>query len=688
MAINIGTNTDGEVTYENPPVNRVLFPNIREGMSYEEIVKAVGEWLDEHPEVTTTVEDGSLLPVKLDSSNEATSGYILSYNGTKFEWVDIDTLLDDINSEITDLKNEFEQFPNGNYPNMTVGNAEQLVSTVFVDDEVPYNFRTSGGSADIGDREYDEIVGASMPINQYVDKNTLPATTTVNGVTYTNNGDGSITVNGTATDNSRLDNIISIRTWLSHKYLLSGCPSGGSIQSYSLALRGQGADVFDFGSGAIWDASVNSYKGICIYVPSGTVNNLKFVPQFTDLTLTLGTQIADYVYGLETATAGSGVSWLKHHFPKIFDSGYIPFNTGEIQSVSGLSAHKMTGFNQWDEEYLNGFYTQTGVFNANSDYVCCKNKIPVLSNTAYNQTSLSGYMGRICFYDADEIFISTIASYVAENATKYVFTTPSNAKYMTFDMKSGYGNVYKNDICVNLHWDGERDGEYEAYHEYVYPLDDSVVLRGKLELDSNNNLRANGDRYLPDGTVERTWGIVDLGSLTWEYSSTSQRFDGGTIQDLSRVRTACICSKYTPSNVDEGWSDKDKVCCIYSNRNSVFIKDTSYTDVTAFATAMNGVYLVYEKATATTETAEPYQTPQIVDDWGTEEYVSTSLVPVGHDTKYANNLRAKLEMLASSPDENGDYIVRHNNGENEYVALGSTTTIQSILDRLTALENA
>ena len=38
---------------------------------------------------------------------------------------------------------------------------------------------------------------------------------------------------------------------------------------------------------------------------------------FHYLTQMLGTTIADYVYSLETATAGSGVAWLKEHFLKV-----------------------------------------------------------------------------------------------------------------------------------------------------------------------------------------------------------------------------------------------------------------------------------------------------------------------------------------------------------------------------------
>ena len=111
MAINIGKNSDGDVTYANPPVNRTLFPNITEYSTPEEIQAFVDSWLEAHPEATTTVQDGSILPVKLNSSNSASDGYVLSYNATagKFEWYDIGGELDKINSDITDLKQEFNQ---------------------------------------------------------------------------------------------------------------------------------------------------------------------------------------------------------------------------------------------------------------------------------------------------------------------------------------------------------------------------------------------------------------------------------------------------------------------------------------------------------------------------------------------------------------------------------------------------
>ncbi len=94
---------------------------------------------------------------------------------------------------------------------------------------------------------------------------------------------------------------------------------------------------------------------------------------------------------------------------------------------------------------------------------------------------------------------------------------------------------------------------------------------------------------------------------------------------------------------------------------------------------MNVKAVVYELATSVTETAEPYQNPQIVNDFGTEEYVDAGVtastptrdveIPVGHQTFYQANLRAKLEMSPDSPDGDGDYIVRQTDGENTYVPL-------------------
>ena len=509
----------------------------------------------------------------------------------------------------------------GYYIDMSVGNAEQLISDIYETDSVPYTFRTSGGSMDIGDREVDEIVGGTVAWNQ-------------------------------------LCNSASVTVQSGHKYYLL---NGGT-------------------------SSVGASTGVAI---TGLTSGTDMV---VDLTLALGSAIADYVYTLETGTAGAGVAWLKAHFPKMFGQ-YNAYEPGALESVTGVSAHEMRGFNQWDEEWeLGGINSNTGEPTTNTDRIRSKNFCRCLPSTAYyavNKVSASGTNLYIWYYDADKNFIS------GAGKNNVAFSTPENAYYFKISTYGGNYTNYNNDICINLHCDGSRDGEYEPYVKHIYALDPDVTLYGVPYLDENNKLKYNGDIYHSDGTIDRRYGVVDLGTLNWETNTSGIFYADGTSLGYSRNNSqAAKCSKYlyngsaNSSSSVESKPDKTMYFNLYSGRDWVFVKDTTYTDAATFKTAMSGVYLVYELATPTTESATPYTNPQVVDDFGTEEYVTDSIVPVGHVTQYQPDLKAKLEMAPDSPDTDGDYIVRHSGGQNAYVSLSSNATIQSMLDRITALENA
>ena len=47
-----------------------------------------------------------------------------------------------------------------------------------------------------------------------------------------------------------------------------------------------------------------------------------------------------------------------------------------------------------------------------------------------------------------------------------------------------------------------------------------------------------------------------------------------------------------------------------------------------------------------------------MDDFGTEEFVSTGIVPVGHNTRYPANLRDKLQHLPSLASADGTYLIQ------------------------------
>lgn len=107
-----------------------------------------------------------------------------------------------------------------------------------------------------------------------------PETTTINGITMVNNGDGTYTVNGTATNDFDIA-VAPYTTKQNIYYTLSGCPSGGSNTTYYLDPRGY---EYDTGSGiTIRNPNQDFSNYIRIVIKKGvTVNNLLFKPMFNE----------------------------------------------------------------------------------------------------------------------------------------------------------------------------------------------------------------------------------------------------------------------------------------------------------------------------------------------------------------------------------------------------------------------
>lgn len=620
-----------------------------------------------------------------EDATAVTLSQILGENGE-----DISDLQGDVSSLQTDMAGKADA--NGNYPNMTAGNADQLVSSVKIEDQVPYQFRTSGGSADIGDREYDKIVGGTIAWNQLVEDGNFTGTSkwkTENGTMSVANNVATLTPTFSSGGFSSIsgDRVqMNAKAIPGHKCLMmvdvkssAWAETGNAVVVTIAGLWFKTVDASNlnvngwntlFAIKTIPDSATYIFPIVRKYYES-TMGDLE-VRNFVcyDLTAMFGSAITSYIGDLEYATVGAGVAWFKKLFPK----PYYAYDAGTLKSVEGLDSHDMTGFNQWDEEWESGYINvSNGLPVPDAGKIRMKNYMPVIPNTTYYKKSPDAFWN--VYFDADKNYIG-----YGDAGVNTTFTTPANAYYIRSGFETVYGTTYNHDICINLHWDGERDGEYEPYELHSYALDDSLTLRGIPKLDANNALYYDGDTYEADGTVTRRYGIVDLGTLEWtkDTSGTYARFAAEDNQLANKWKptdtyvraNGLFCTQYVPDRLAAG-GGVDKGISGYQGSTSIYISDSVYASSTAdqFKTAMSGVYLVYELDTPTTETAEPYQSPQIVDDFGTEEYVTTSIVPVGHNTQYANNLRAKLEMAPNSPDGNGDYIVRQTDGINEYVEL-------------------
>lgn len=543
----------------------------------------------------------------------------------------------------------------GYYEEMTVGDAEQLVATQFVEDNEPYMFRPTGGSSDVGNRAYiDKIVGGTVAWNQLIKQRESPLTS--NGVTSTYNTDGTVTLSGTVTS-SYAETYSTINLVADHVYLYSNIILANP-NNISFLLQPLNLPIV---SPVVKNTSNSSRTNYGISrVTSGTdLTGIKFKANFFDLTQMFGSTIADYIYSLEQSQAGAGVAWFKKLFPK----DYYPYNAGELLSVEGLQSHDTVGFNQWDEEWEVGYL---GYSSSNegqpipmqNNTIRSKNFIKVLPNTSYYFKYPIAEVHYVWEYDENKNALRHHQLLASGNNNP--FTTPSDCHYIKFACEPAYGSTYNHDICINLSWSGYRNGEYEPYEKHSYPLDSSLTLRGIPKLDASNNLYYDGDEYTSDGTVKRKYGIVDLGSLDWEYNR-DYSFMFCRVSGKKSGHANLLCQRYNLDPMGVWTQGIDGVYGGNDQNNIIYIKDSNFTEPLTFKEAMNGVMLVYELATPTTETAEPFQHIQIVDDFGTEEFVSTGIVPVGHKTRYPANLRDKLQHLPDLAEDDGYYMIGQSN---------------------------
>lgn len=234
----------------------------------------------------------------------------------------------------------------------------------------------------------------------------------------------------------------------------------------------------------------------------------------------------------------------------------------------------------------------------------------------------SFYISKVQLFDLTQMFGSTIADYI------YSLEQSQAGAGVAWFKKLFPRDYYAYNAGELLSVEGlsahvMRDADDNIIGNY--PLDSSLTLRGIPKLDASNNLYYDGDEYTSDGKVKRKYGVVDLGSLNWEYAGAASA-TCYSVDTMWFLKQKILCVPYVNSSqLEKG---------IYAVDEVLRVIDSTYTDAATFKAAMSGVMLVYELATPTTETAQAYTNPQIVSKYGTLEYVTNSIVPVGHKTTY------------------------------------------------------
>ena len=533
----------------------------------------------------------------------------------------------------------------GQYENLASGKLIPRHGTV---DNAPYLLRPSFS----GDRELDKLVGGTVVWNQLVQNGNFADTSNWSsyGTTFAvSDNVASITV-GSGGSHS----IYQSFNWqehLGHKLFVTWSVKGDGNSGDVYVRCGTNSGL---GSRSIPSGNTDWYERKFIQIFQTTPNTNYLYIALTnfnegatvyfknlvivDLTAMFGSTIADYIYSLEQNEAGSGIAGLRSY--GFFTEDYIPYDSGTLKSVEA-TAHEMVGFNLFDKStvLVDKFIDDTNGEALTKSNSYATDYIQVIPSTRYYiKTAQTSHLWG-AWYDADKNYISGITTYA--NTTRLA---PSNAYYARFTIKYNGDSGDVDTFCINLS-NASLNGTYKPYDRHTYPLDD-IVLRGipKLNVDK---LYYDGDEYSSDGTVKRKYGIVDLGDLTWTYIVSGSQLapyfmakpSGIKVPTTTEVTTIppnARLSKYTPT-VRTTTYFVDKTFVIDRENATVAqlqIKDSAYTDKDTFKAAMSGVYLVYELATPTTETADPFTNPQIVDADGTETYTTTNNIPVGHETEY------------------------------------------------------
>jgi hypothetical protein len=415
------------------------------------------------------------------------------------------------------------------------------------------------------------------------------------------------------------------------------------------------------------------------------------------------------VYTLETATAGAGVASFKKYFP----NEYHEFCEPHFEHVQ-TSAKETVGFNQFDKDNAS---TIAGGYISNGKIQSATGRgavyIPCFPNTTYcasrkaaeaNERFAIAYAKELPA-DGVDVYGTTSApsSQTIGNTMAITTTTGADAKYIVVWAYWDSHTEALDTLCVNI--SGDRDGEYEPYRKRTYPLDSSLTLRGIPKLDSANRLYFDGDIYEHDGTVMRRYGIVDLGTLTWTTGTDAigQYFKVNSApSDMAHPTNStdiakAICTKYALSNsgnvfdgsIAVGWTPAQSMTV------PIYCRDTTCETLSAFQTKISGTMMVYELKEPTTETAEPFQSPMVVDPLGTEAFIDAGVeegtrdvsIPVGHTSEYPADLRGKLQHLPSlSTSGDGRYVVVQTGNQMTLSPDTSLGLIAALEARVAALE--
>lgn len=335
-------------------------------------------------------------------------------------------------------------------------------------------------------------------------------TLTNNGVTFTDNGDGTITANGTVPTGKvayfGIDNLAN-KLIPGVTYTLTGCPEGGGNDKYSLYISERNDDdssngkyYLDYGNGITFEMGNYEKYNITIQIRSGvTVDNLVFRPQ-----IELGSTPTEYeppITGRELQVNVSG-------------KNLIPY---PYQTVSKSVGNLNIEINDNGEIIINGSHTSDVwidiCVNKNSGYY-----IPLFKGKTYK---LSGVPKNSETYMQMSINKSDGTRDIALYSGTYdspAYTVPEDGMYGLIIIRCPANVTYSNFIIKPQLEFGSTATPYEPYNGSTTTITpDSnpyVVLNDIRQVEGLNNISVSAGELSVVGVqknaaIDKIWDILN-----------------------------------------------------------------------------------------------------------------------------------------------------------------------------------
>ena len=374
-------------------------------------------------------------------------------------------------------------------------------------------YASSQGETHLADSDNGKIMDMMLygksEQKRYSGKNLLNATlqtTTQNGVTCTANGDGTYTINGTATS----DTLFHIGYFIFEKdtkYKIVGCPQGGSLNTL-YRLDGSLNANSDTGNGIVYSGDGNKRNARIVVFNGATVNNLLFKPMITtDLTATYD-DFEPYTGGIPSPN---------------------PDYPQEIKSVVNptvkVCGKNLLNLNSYKENVKNGI-TITPIFNNEElQYL-------ILNGTFKTAEWAVIWIGTLnpgtYTFSAQNSNVKVLRNWNEQNNTFTV--TDENSVYRIVTNSSNMGESVKNvKIYPQLEL-GSTPTPYEPYHEQTVTLPYTL---NAIPVSSGGNVTIDGQQYIADYVDVERGKLVRMvekkvlnGTENWNLSERSENRNG------------------------------------------------------------------------------------------------------------------------------------------------------------------